>query len=441
MTRVFAGDALNITCSDVPGFVPTLAGFAATFVVVPLRRGLKVKVPCRRRLSTITCSKASSTFSTSLLEQPHFSAAVETISAFVGGFFEATILRCGNKVYSCTTMSLMRNLKRVHRTYHNKEQSEMGKAAEKEALEAELLGLEWDARYLDPKKYREEDDGNGGKRKVRGRVMNKRARHNLLFRRGPAQAPDYAAGRGRIVSLEDGAPALAGVEERLFGEIARALAGRATSMEAAAARAVCEGNFYYDAEQCGIGFHGDAERSRVVCLSLAGRFSDETEAAPRRAGKPWRIALTWGGAGENHAGNQLIGEKQAAGSGYTVGDHEALAAHFGQAGLAAELVRMEAPAGGAAGTAVLVVREWLPAGGAAGESRPFQMRWQWFHRGLPVGDPYDVSLRAGDVYIMAEKAVGADWRKSSIPTLRHAAGHKKYTSLAKWEKKKEKKGG
>jgi hypothetical protein len=30
----------------------------------------------------------------------------------------------------------------------------------------------------------------------------------------------------------------------------------------------CEGNYYYDISTCGIGFHGDAERRRVVAVRL-----------------------------------------------------------------------------------------------------------------------------------------------------------------------------
>lgn len=34
----------------------------------------------------------------------------------------------------------------------------------------------------------------------------------------------------------------------------------------------------------------------------------------------------------------------------------------------------------------------------------------------------EISLQPGDVYIMSEKAVGFDWKRSAVPTLRHAAG-------------------
>lgn len=65
----------------------------------------------------------------------------------------------------------------------------------------------------------------------------------------------------------------------------------------------------------------------------------------------------------------------------------------------------------------------------------YPMRWQWFKDGMPVGDPIDVHLNCGDVYIMSEKAVGADWKLKSKYTLRHSAGADKYRSLSKWEKK------
>ena len=66
----------------------------------------------------------------------------------------------------------------------------------------------------------------------------------------------------------------------------------------------------------------------------------------------------------------------------------------------------------------------------------YPMRWQWFKDGMPVGKHIDIHLNSGDVYIMSEKAVGADWKLKSKYTLRHAAGADKYRSLSKWEKKR-----
>ena len=65
----------------------------------------------------------------------------------------------------------------------------------------------------------------------------------------------------------------------------------------------------------------------------------------------------------------------------------------------------------------------------------YPMRWQWFKDGMPVGKSIDIVLNCGDVYIMSEKAVGADWKKKSKYTLRHSAGAEKYRSLSKWEKR------
>ena len=53
--------------------------------------------------------------------------------------------------------------------------------------------------------------------------------------------------------------------------------------------------------------------------------------------------------------------------------------------------------------------------------------YQWYHRGERVGPRIEVPLRGGDMYIMSEKAVGTDWKRSSILTLRHATGADAYT--------------
>lgn len=52
--------------------------------------------------------------------------------------------------------------------------------------------------------------------------------------------------------------------------------------------------------------------------------------------------------------------------------------------------------------------------------------YQWYHRFEPIGRRIDFELQHGDLYAMSEKAVGTDWKKSSILTLRHAAGHESY---------------
>ena len=51
-----------------------------------------------------------------------------------------------------------------------------------------------------------------------------------------------------------------------------------------------------------------------------------------------------------------------------------------------------------------------------------QLVFSWYHRFKKVGETYRHLLNGGDIYIMSEKAVGTDWKRSSIFTLRHAAG-------------------
>lgn len=61
-----------------------------------------------------------------------------------------------------------------------------------------------------------------------------------------------------------------------------------------------------------------------------------------------------------------------------------------------------------------------------GEELPLCFQW---HLGKEkLGEKFEMKLKNGDMYIMSEKAVGTDWKKRSIPTLRHAAGCEKYIS-------------
>jgi len=64
-----------------------------------------------------------------------------------------------------------------------------------------------------------------------------------------------------------------------------------------------------------------------------------------------------------------------------------------------------------------------------GETEKVPLYFQWFQNSKPVGSRMHVPLANGDMYAMSEKAVGFDWLKKNIPTLRHAAGCDKYTKL------------
>lgn len=56
----------------------------------------------------------------------------------------------------------------------------------------------------------------------------------------------------------------------------------------------------------------------------------------------------------------------------------------------------------------------------------FPLCYQWYHKNRRIGKRFKVILNHGDMYVMSEKAVGTDWKKSSIYTLRHCAGSEKY---------------
>ena len=183
-------------------------------------------------------------------------------------------------------------------------------------LYGEVTSIEWDRKYYDTR---------------RKRVLNKNARGNLVFVDGFEQEPDYENKKGRVVdSLQ--LETLSSTKQRLMKNIDDGLKTGNSSTESIPY--ICEGNRYFDLKKCGIGYHGDKERTRVICLSL----------------------------GTNN----------------------------------------------------------------------YPMRWVWFYRSKPITEFREVKLDSGDVYIMSEKAVGYDWSKKVIPTLRHAAGAHKYINLDKY---------
>jgi len=62
-----------------------------------------------------------------------------------------------------------------------------------------------------------------------------------------------------------------------------------------------------------------------------------------------------------------------------------------------------------------------------GESIP--LHYQWFKELKPIGKRAEFMFGHGDIYIMAQKAVGTDWKRRKVITLRHAAGCKKYLTI------------
>ena len=121
------------------------------------------------------------------------------------------------------------------------EEEEEGKASSGSVADMmleEQLKLEWDT-----------------KAKMKGRVVNKHARHNLCYS-DFEQKPDYENGKGTVVCF-DRLPLLTKLREAL----PRFLGKKAVKLQA-------EGNKYYDLEKCYIGFHGDGERRIVIAVRL-----------------------------------------------------------------------------------------------------------------------------------------------------------------------------
>ena len=177
-----------------------------------------------------------------------------------------------------------------------------------EELKNEMKSFEWDSQYYDRR---------------RKRVLNKHARYNVCFNE-QSQEPDYEKGKGRIVGFNE-LKMLNKMRDNLKLLVGKKMEGT-----------ICEGNKYFDASKCGIGWHGDAERRKVIGCR--------------------------------------IGEEM-------------------------------------------------------------KLCYNWFLKSQPVGGRFDLTLQDGDIYFMSEKAVGTDWMKKSIYTLRHSAGCDKYTTLKKFDKK------
>jgi hypothetical protein len=151
-----------------------------------------------------------------------------------------------------------------------------------------------------------------------GRVVNKNARWNLCYDE-KSREPDYEKGMGRIVGYDE-----VPITKTLMDCFERNFGPKASSLK-------IESNYYYDIKKCGIGFHGDSERRKVIGVRL--------------------------------------------------GAEESTPIHF-----------------------------------------------QWYYKGEPLYERMTIPLNGGDIYIMSEKAVGTDWKKKLIYTLRHATGCDKFVT-------------
>jgi len=112
-----------------------------------------------------------------------------------------------------------------------------------EKLFEEQFTFEWDKKYWDTR---------------RSKVLNKNARWNVCYGK-EGQEPDYEDKKGTVIAYSQCRIMQAWRKELLI------------LIEEKDDDFVAEGNLYYNVKKTGIGFHGDAERRKVV----AGNFCDE----------------------------------------------------------------------------------------------------------------------------------------------------------------------
>jgi len=141
-------------------------------------------------------------------------------------------------------------------------------------LYGEMNTFEWDTKYWDTR---------------RKKVLNKRARSNVVILDGIEQEPDYEGKKGRIVD-GDTLPGFAEVKRSIQDCV-----GYGTHTEKAE-NLICEGNRYYDLKKCGIGYHGDAERRKVIALSLGASATMNWQWFHRSkpVGEPFSFTLNGG---------------------------------------------------------------------------------------------------------------------------------------------------
>ena len=120
----------------------------------------------------------------------------------------------------------------------------------------DVTSVEWDTKYYDTR---------------RGVVLNKLARQNIVFLKGKEQSPDYENKKGTIVDWTK-LRNFNRVLEELFELINSVTDGKAEGL-------IAEGNRYIKSKVVkgkskkvnnGIGWHGDAERRKVVCICIGG---------------------------------------------------------------------------------------------------------------------------------------------------------------------------
>lgn len=107
-------------------------------------------------------------------------------------------------------------------------------------LYKELTSFEWDRKYYDSR---------------RKKILNKHARANVCFSE-EAQEADFENKKGTIIAFRD-----LKMTNLIRDKLPEFIGINAINLK-------CEGNYYFNKLKCGIGFHGDAERKKVIGLRI-----------------------------------------------------------------------------------------------------------------------------------------------------------------------------
>jgi hypothetical protein len=102
--------------------------------------------------------------------------------------------------------------------------------------------------------------------KMYGRVVNKKARHNLVFADFD-QEPDYENGKGTVINYTH-LPYLSHIRDNLT----KLISDDHITIQQKLSNLVAEANHYYDIQKTFIGAHSDLERRIVVGLRLGASF-------------------------------------------------------------------------------------------------------------------------------------------------------------------------
>lgn len=61
--------------------------------------------------------------------------------------------------------------------------------------------------------------------------------------------------------------------------------------------------------------------------------------------------------------------------------------------------------------------------------RRMKLQFQWYWKFQKISQIFEIELGEGDCYVMSEYATGYNWKRSSIPTLRHSSGRENSTHI------------